>query len=793
MNDENASTQAGAVARLRDAGGILFACDAKTKRPLSTPKDAKWDSRELREAVRNQDPGELPGIVPGTLGGGFIVFDGDTDTDEDRAAALAALRTDLGEPWLLLSTSKPNRFHAWYAVRVVEGGNDHATAIGQPYWRYGETRCAKGYICLHGDAAAHLADAMAATPPGVALTPERVKTFCALHPKPKSPKRGPPSRDGAQGALADLESDCAAENAGAAAGSRRRAAASGIADGISGPTTLGKGSATGKAAPRKSNGTTVRTRPCAPPNAKFTGAVGFLDPEHLGEAVDYDDWLKVGFAIHHETGGHEDGFVLWDEFSRQFANYPSGSEQTTHQKWESFAGSTQRPVTAGSIYKMARALGWKDPTRRTKRDAAVAEGAFPAKNARALRLALERLDIQLRLNERSAWPEFRRGTGPWETPDDAYSAALREEVAERFCYVSENRGETVPLRFGRDAWWDAINALLHEHRVDPFLHWLDALTGWDGTPRLDTWLEQCWQFPSGVDSCRATPLPLVRWAAQHLLLGPIWRAQEPGCKLDEMVVLVGPAGTGKSTAMPFLFPPEYRRDWFSDQFDFLEKRQARTESLLGSVIVEASEMAGSTRAENAAIKAFLSGTFDRVRLAYRRDPQNLPRRCILVGTGDHDDVLPNDSNLRRFVVVRVQARGTAAETVARVRRFLDENREQLWAEACVRFKAGAQAHLPPELASSQRAVAEDYRYRNESVENALVEIKPDRVRDGVTISKLIAFTGLPESSEVAVAKGLRALGWTKSRQRARDGGRRTLWFPPEPGSGQGGHGGQGVS
>ena len=552
-------------------------------------------------------------------------------------------------------------------------------------------------------------------------------------------------------------------------------------------TATGKTKANGKAT-KKSNGTAAKKRPSAPPSAKLQAAVRFLGPEHLGNAVDYDDWVKVGFAIHHDTGGNEAGFSLWDEWSRQFANYPCESEPTAREKWASFIGGTRRPITARSIYKMARAFGWRDPARRTKREAAVADGAFPAKNASALKMALERLYIQVRLNERSAWPEFRRGTGPWEIPDDAYSAALREEVAERFRYVSEHRGEAVPMRFGKDGWWEAIYALVHERRVDPFVEWLDALPGWDGTSRLDTWLEQCWHFPSGVDSGQTTPLPLVRWAAQHLLLGAIWRAQFPGCKLDEMVVLVGPGGTGKSTAMPFLFPPEYRRDWFSDQFDFLEKRQARTESLLGSVIVEASEMAGSTRAENATVKAFLSGTFDRVRLAYRRDPQVLPRRCILVGTGDHDDVLPNDPNLRRFVVVRVQARGTAAETVARVRQFLDVNREQLWAEACVRFKAGVQAHLPPELASLQREVAENYRYRNESVENALAEIEPCRVRDGVTISQLVEFTGLHGSSEGTLAKALRALGWTRSRKRNGDGGRRTLWFPPEPESGQGGQG-----
>ena len=436
------------------------------------------------------------------------------------------------------------------------------------------------------------------------------------------------------------------------------------------------------------------TRPSAPPSAKLENAVRFLNRERLGDSVDYVDWLKVGQAIHWESGGSKAGLQLWDSWSREFVNYPAPPQPSTNEKWVSFSAVT-RPVTAASIYRMARSVGWRDPTKKNRRDAAIKGGAFPSKNAAALRTVFRRMGIEARLNLRSACIEFRRGGGPWEALDDAAVAALREEIAEWYGYVSENRGETVPLRYGKDAWYDAVNAIVHEYRIDPFLDWVASLPSWDGEPRLESWMGR-------ISSLRnregGTPPELVRWASQHLFLGALWRAKRPGCKLDEMVVLVGPPGIGKSTALSFVFPESHRRDWFTDQFDFLERRQARTEILLGSVIVEASEMAGSTKAENAGIKSFLSGGGDKLRLAFRRDPQTLLRRCILVGTGDHDEVLPNDSNLRRFVVIRAGQSGTAAETVAGVRRYLGANRDQLWAEAAVRYEEGVTAHLPPELA-----------------------------------------------------------------------------------------------
>ena len=71
------------------------------------------------------------------------------------------------------------------------------------------------------------------------------------------------------------------------------------------------------------------------------------------------------------------------------------------------------------------------------------------------------------------------------------------------------------------------------------------------------------------------------------------------------------------------------------------------------VLVEASEMTGSTKAEVETIKKFLSRTNDNIRLTYRRDPSPLLRRCMIVGTTNDPRCLPNDaSGNRRFLPVQ---------------------------------------------------------------------------------------------------------------------------------------------
>lgn len=60
----------------------------------------------------------------------------------------------------------------------------------------------------------------------------------------------------------------------------------------------------------------------------------------------YDEWLRTGMAIHHETEGTNDGLALWNEWSAKGDKY-SGF-QDLEQHWRSF-GNAEHPVTAGSL------------------------------------------------------------------------------------------------------------------------------------------------------------------------------------------------------------------------------------------------------------------------------------------------------------------------------------------------------------------------------------------------------------------------------------------------------------
>ena len=405
-------------------------------------------------------------------------------------------------------------------------------------------------------------------------------------------------------------------------------------------------------------------------------------------------------------------------------------------------------------------------------------GVVVERNAKGLAEALGRLDVELRYNTRAHRAEMEYNVTGWHPFNDRIVAKLRETLMECFVYLGPpgkdgSPGEPRALKFGREAWADVLNVLLFDSEVDPFILWLEGLEPWDKTDRLDDWLPE-------VFTINERPL-LGEWAGRFMVLGAVWRAYHPGLKLDEMPVLIGKGGIGKSTAARFLLPAD-RGEWFSDGLYLAADSKIRAEALQGRVVVEAAEMQGSTRADLESLKAFLSRTDDgAVRLAYRKDPELLLRRCIIIGTADRMEPLPNDQNLRRFVPVYLDA-GRPAD----IREYLDGNRTQLWAEALHLYGQGVEARLPDSLKGLQAEATDRARSRDTVIEDAVAAWTWGN--DGFTMAELAAGVHLIDSNDKGarlqmrdqhrLGQVLESLGYAKRRE-LRGSVQATRWYRGE--------------
>lgn len=96
------------------------------------------------------------------------------------------------------------------------------------------------------------------------------------------------------------------------------------------------------------------------------------------------------------------------------------------------------------------------------------------------------------------------------------------------------------------------------------------------------------------------------------LVAAVARVFSPGCKFDNVIILCGPQGIGKSTMLKKL-----GREWFSDSLTSVQGKEAY-EQLHGVWIAELGELYATRKAESEAVKQFLSKSEDIFRVAYGR-------------------------------------------------------------------------------------------------------------------------------------------------------------------------------
>lgn len=249
----------------------------------------------------------------------------------------------------------------------------------------------------------------------------------------------------------------------------------------------------------------------------------------------------------------------------------------------------------------------------------------------------------------------------------------------------------------------------HAHQFDPFKDYLDIIN-WDGVERIDNFL---------VRAAGAQNSAYIRDVSAKMLISAVARTYRPGCKVDTMPILVGPQGIGKSTMIRALLPDSI---FFSDHMPSLADKDAKAQ-IHGLVFLEIGELDAFNRSDTTAIKNFVTVQVDRFRPPYGRAPENFPRTCIFIGTTNADDFLKDVTGARRFWPVDIDGMIDLD--------YIREVRDQLWAEAVVRYNIGESWWLSGEADTEQQSVAESHRESTpyESIISSYLELPDLESRD----------------------------------------------------------------
>ena len=211
-----------------------------------------------------------------------------------------------------------------------------------------------------------------------------------------------------------------------------------------------------------------------------------------------------------------------------------------------------------------------------------------------------------------------------------------------------------------------------------------------------------------------------------------------------------------------------RDNRFADRLSHVGTKDAALETA-GVWLIEIAEMDAYTRATSSASKAYLTRPYDRFRPPYAKHLVNLPRQCIFAGSINPPagGYLKDATGSRRLWPVECHGMLDLAG--------IERDRDQLWAEALQRYRAGAKWWLETPALEALATAEQRARFWvdpwTEQVEQWVgdkTDVSLTEVLEGALC--LIEAAKQTRSAQMRVAGILTHLGFTRYRPR-RDGSR----------------------
>ena len=223
-------------------------------------------------------------------------------------------------------------------------------------------------------------------------------------------------------------------------------------------------------------------------------------------------------------------------------------------------------------------------------------------------------------NELTDVIEIRDKQGKIKPLEKRDKELLRMDIEKRFNF----KAKIVDLE-------TAIISASDKFRYHPIKNKITS-TEWDKTPRAETFF---------IDVLGVEDNVYNRECTRKWLLASLTRLFNNGVKFDEMIILQGGQGIGKSTTLQRLSLGYYT--------DITEKLGDEvTFKVMRTWLVELSELSTMKKTDSDTFKAWLSATKDTVRKKYGGDPDDYPRAFTILGTTNNKETLKDRTGNRRY-------------------------------------------------------------------------------------------------------------------------------------------------
>ncbi|WP_336817494.1 virulence-associated E family protein, partial [Burkholderia gladioli] len=340
-------------------------------------------------------------------------------------------------------------------------------------------------------------------------------------------------------------------------------------------------------------------------------------------------------------------------------------------------------------------------------------------------------------------PPFGQGAlGEWTDMDDHRSTL----------WLSQKYGLNVRPDIVMNAVLLVADAT-HFHDIREYLNTLE----WDGVERVKS-------MPSTylhVADSEYVQLAFMKW-----MIAAVARVMQPGCKVDNVLILEGRQGWRKSTALKVLAG----KQWFTDTPIQIGNKDTYA-VMAGKWIIELAELDSLNKTDSSAAKSFFATETDRFRNFYGKRATDVHRQCVFAGSVNFDAYLKDESGNRRYWPLRCGGL-VDIDGIARAR-------DQLWAEAVHLYRQGVVWHVT-EAERPLFEVEQAERYEGDVYEDVIGKqiahssrtTMEEILRDVLRLDS--SKWTLPEQRRIG--KALKSLGWVRKREST---GSRGWYYVPD--------------
>ena len=314
-------------------------------------------------------------------------------------------------------------------------------------------------------------------------------------------------------------------------------------------------------------------------------------------------------------------YVTGLECSRLLANIPNSFPKWEQENQQMFIEELKRSKGNVNYFKTKYSFDNKFPCENENKNNKTAnkKGDFTLFD---LMNTIENLR-EIKFNEVKDLIEIKRD-GKFETLNNKDINLLRLDLSK-----------LKKVTFATEDIKTAIYGVSEKNRYHPIKQLIEGIQ-WDGIERAETFFIDC----LGVEDN-----PVNREVTRKWLLACITRLYKKGCKFDEMLILFGGQGIGKSTTLERLA---------LDTFYTKVTGKLNNDTILQtsqSWLVELDELSTLLRTPTQEFKSWLSSRKDTTRAPYEAQPTDFYRGFVVLGTTNDNKILKDHTGNRRFWIL----------------------------------------------------------------------------------------------------------------------------------------------